>query len=208
MKKEDLKILKLLGKGKSGISYLADSPLGLVVFKEMHDEVVPYYEFNKNKVELELESYEVLSNSNLHIPELIAYNKDGNYLIKAYIEGKTITEKLIEAPLEENLLLEMLQLELELKKENINIDYFPSNFVTQNNTLYYVDYEHNPYLDEWNFSNWGIFYWLNRDGMTNYMKTNNIDSINLPGTGIPLKSDELQTAKNNIIQKFVNSLTL
>jgi hypothetical protein len=42
---------------------------------------------------------------------------------------------------------------------NLNIDYYPTNFIPQNNVLYYVDYECNVYSDEWNFENWGIKYW-------------------------------------------------
>ena len=33
-----------------------------------------------------------------------------------------------------------------------NIDYFPTNFILQGDTLYYIDYE-------WNFENWGCKYW-------------------------------------------------
>ena len=31
-----------------------------------------------------------------------------------------------------------------------HIDYFPTNFILQNGVLYYVDYECNNYMDEWN----------------------------------------------------------
>jgi hypothetical protein len=42
---------------------------------------------------------------------------------------------------------------------NTSIDYFPANFVVQNDALYYIDYECNDYMEEWNFENWGIRYW-------------------------------------------------
>ena len=42
---------------------------------------------------------------------------------------------------------------------NTNIDYFPTNFVLQDKILYYIDYECNDYMEEWNFENWGIKYW-------------------------------------------------
>ena len=42
---------------------------------------------------------------------------------------------------------------------NTNIDYFPTNFVVQEDKLYYIDYECNDYMEEWNFENWGIKYW-------------------------------------------------
>ena len=41
----------------------------------------------------------------------------------------------------------------------INIDYFPTNFVVRDSLIWYVDYECNPYCEEWNFENWGIRYW-------------------------------------------------
>jgi TP53 regulating kinase and related kinases len=205
MTRNELKIIKKIGKGKSGISFLAESPIGLVVLKEMHNEFIPYYQFNKNKVELELESYDLLSKFDFHIPKLIDYDIQKNYLIKEYIEGQTVTEKLIEAPLEDELILKVLQLELMLKKDNVNIDYFPSNFVIQDNTFFYIDYEHDPYSDEWNFSNWGIYYWLNREGMTNYMRTNDLSCINTPGTGKPLLTDKLENVRNSLIQHFHNT---
>ena len=40
-----------------------------------------------------------------------------------------------------------------------NIDYFPTNFIMQDGVLYYVDYECNKYMEEWNFENWGMKYW-------------------------------------------------
>ena len=41
----------------------------------------------------------------------------------------------------------------------LNIDYFPTNFIVQDNLIYYIDYECNQYMDEWNLENWGIKYW-------------------------------------------------
>jgi hypothetical protein len=40
-----------------------------------------------------------------------------------------------------------------------NIDYFPTNFVVNNGKLYYVDYECNDYMKQWNFENWGVKFW-------------------------------------------------
>ena len=41
----------------------------------------------------------------------------------------------------------------------LNIDYFPTNFVEQNGKLYYIDYECNGYMEQWDFEHWGIQYW-------------------------------------------------
>ena len=53
---------------------------------------------------------------------------------------------------------------------NINIDYFPTNFVLQNEVLYYIDYECNDYIDEWSFEKWGIKYWSKTPEFIKYAK--------------------------------------
>lgn len=41
---------------------------------------------------------------------------------------------------------------------NINIDYFQTNFIVKDEVLWYIDYECNEYMEQWNFENWGIKY--------------------------------------------------
>ena len=42
---------------------------------------------------------------------------------------------------------------------NLNIDYYPTNFVVQEGVLYYIDYECNQYMQQWDFEHWGCKYW-------------------------------------------------
>ena len=42
---------------------------------------------------------------------------------------------------------------------NLNIDYYPTNFVVQEGILYYIDYECNQYMQQWDFEHWGCKYW-------------------------------------------------
>ena len=51
-----------------------------------------------------------------------------------------------------------------------NIDYFPTNFVVQDGEIYYIDFECNEYMDEWNFENWGIKYWSKTPEFLQYVK--------------------------------------
>lgn len=37
--------------------------------------------------------------------------------------------------------------------------YYPTNFVPRGGTLYYIDYECNAYMEQWDFEHWGIQYW-------------------------------------------------
>ncbi len=62
---------------------------------------------------------------------------------------------------------EMAQL---AKNAGLNIDYFPTNFAVQNGLLYYIDFECNKYMDQWNFENWGIKYWSKTPEFEEYLK--------------------------------------
>ena len=50
------RILRLLGKGKGGYSYLAESDERQVVIKQIHHEPCDYYSFG-NKIEAELHDF-------------------------------------------------------------------------------------------------------------------------------------------------------
>ncbi len=92
----ELKIVEFLGRGKSGYSYLAEFGNQKLVFKLMHNEENPYYKFDKNKVELELKSYEILESITSNIPKLIDYSIDKNYLVKEFIDGKLASNAIAE----------------------------------------------------------------------------------------------------------------
>ena len=55
------------------------------------------------------------------------------------------------------------------KAAGLNIDYFPTNFVIRDGLLWYIDYECNSYMEEWNFENWGIRYWSRTPEFEEYL---------------------------------------
>lgn len=198
----DFQIIELLGKGKSGHSYLAFHAENRVVVKKMHQEEVSYYTFSKPKVTLELEAYQLLKETAIPIPELLAYNHEEQFIVKQFIPGQVVSEILCNGPLPEMLLIKLLEWEEQLKQHQINIDYFPTNFVLHNDELYYVDYEHNAYSDEYNFRNWGIYYWLNHKGFAAFVATGDSNYINIPGTGKPIANQELMNQRDQLIARF------
>ena len=52
---------------------------------------------------------------------------------------------------------------LECKKHNLNIDYYPTNFIVRDDELYYIDYECNEYDSKWDFESWGSKYWSKKN---------------------------------------------
>ena len=56
-----------------------------------------------------------------------------------------------------------------LYAHNTNIDYFPTNFVLQGEQLFYIDYECNGYMQQWDFEHWGIRYWTKTPELMDYL---------------------------------------
>lgn len=199
---EEIKIIKLLGKGKSGYSYLSEVGGRKVIFKQMHDEPCPYYNFSDNKVKLERKSYALLKEAGISIPELISYNEEKNFLIKEYIEGSDGIEYLASGSFDEKVICELFKISRILKSRNLNIDYFPANFVISSQGLSYIDYEVNPFDARWSLENWGVYFWANREGMRKYHADRNWRHIiENPNEGIPPK-DEFRAAAEDWILRF------
>ena len=91
-------------------------------------------------------------------------------IVKEYIAGDTVYELVLKDKLPENCLCQMKSMCDLLYKAKTNIDYFPTNFILRDGILYYVDYECNDYMEEWNFENWGIKYWSKTPEFLKYVK--------------------------------------
>ena len=166
---KEYKIIRLLGHGKGGYSYLAEIENQMVVLKQIHHEPCDYYSFG-NKIEAERSDYERLKNTGIRIPEMLAIDIGAERIVKEYIEGRTILERVrddISVDLYLNQVREMAEI---AKAAGINIDYFPTNFVVKNDLIWYIDYECNEYKDEWNFENWGIKYWSKTPEFEEHLK--------------------------------------
>ena len=151
-------ILRLLGKGKGGYSYLAERGGMRVVLKQIHHEPCDYYTFG-NKIEAERRDYGRLKDAGIRIPEMLAVDTEAERVLKEYIEGPTVFELVRDGLPVGAYRAQAREMAARAKAAGLNIDYFPTNFVVRDGMIWYVDYECNEYTDEWNFENWGSRYW-------------------------------------------------
>jgi len=174
-----VRIISSLGKGKSGYSHLVRNGQNKMVLKIMHDEENPFYSFGDDKLGPELRAYEILNGLDINLPRLLEYDRDRNYLLKRYIDGEVAGNVIAGGKINDEVLIFLFEMSETLTRKGFNIDYFPMNFViTPDNRLFYIDYEINPYSDEWNLLNWGIYYWINRKGMEAFLRTGDATFIN------------------------------
>ena len=153
------KLERMLGKGKGGYSYLAKQDNQEYVLKQIHHEPCDYYKFG-NKIEAERHDYQRLLNAGIRIPKMVDIDIEKEIIIKEYIDGPVIMDLVNDGVDVSEYISQVREMAELAKKVNLNIDYYPTNFVVRGGLLYYIDYECNEYMDEWNLDNWGMKYWV------------------------------------------------
>ena len=165
----EYRIIRLLGRGKGGYSYLAERGGECYVLKQIHHEPCDYYSFG-NKIEAERNDYRKLLQTRIRMPQMLDIDMENERVLKEYIDGPTIYDLVKNDAMEEKYIDQVRKMAQMVHSAGLNIDYFPTNFVVQNDEIFYIDYECNTYMEEWNFENWGIKYWSKTPEFIEYMK--------------------------------------
>lgn len=161
-------IVKLLGRGKGGYSYLAEKDDTEYVLKQIHHEPCDYYTFG-NKIEAERTDYYRLLAAGIPMPRMLDIDIPNERILKEYIDGPTIFELVKREEMKDSYFCQVRDMAEKAYAAGLNIDYFPTNFVVRDGLLYYIDYECNDYMDAWNFENWGITYWSKTPSFIDYV---------------------------------------
>ena len=74
-------VIKLLGKGKGGYSYLVTDGAAQYVLKQIHHEPCEYYAFG-DKLQSELRDYETLRKLGIPMPRLLAVDTPQERILK------------------------------------------------------------------------------------------------------------------------------
>lgn len=154
----EYQVLKLLGKGKGGYSYLVTDGQRQLVLKQIHHEPCDYYQFG-DKLASELRDYQRLRTLDIPMPELLEVDHAQERLLKTFIDGPTAMELILNGQMRREYIAQVEQMCGKLYLAGLNIDYFPTNFVLQDCVLYYIDFECNKYMEQWDFTHWGKQYW-------------------------------------------------
>lgn len=163
------RVIRLLGRGKGGYSYLVEKDGREYVLKQIHHEPCDYYTFG-NKLEAERNDYNRLMQTGIRMPGMLDVDTANERILKEYIHGPTIYELIKEDAMDERYLGQVREMAAAVRSAGLNIDYFPTNFVVQNGLIFYIDYECNGYMEAWNFENWGIRYWSKTEEFIAYME--------------------------------------
>ena len=164
---KDYAVIRLLGKGKGGYSYLVTDGTQEYVLKQIHHEPCDYYQFG-DKLASELRDYDRLQKVGIPMPKLLEIDKAQERILKEYIAGDTIDKLVKEDRMEDGFYWQMEDMCRLLYPAGLNIDYFPTNFVVREGKVYYIDFECNEYQQQWDFEHWGSQYWWKSDAFKDY----------------------------------------
>ena len=151
-------VLTLLGKGKGGYSYLVTDGEKQYVLKQIHHEPCDYYTFG-DKLVSELRDYDRLRAIGIPMPKLLEFDRERERILKEFIDGPTIDRLVLNEQMRPEYFGQIRAMCKKLYAAGTNIDYYPTNFVVQDGILYYIDFECNNYMEQWDFEHWGIHYW-------------------------------------------------
>ena len=121
-------VLRPLGKGKGGYSYLVTDGEREYVLKQIHHEPCEYYTFG-DKLQSELRDYETLRALGIPLPRLLAVDKAQEHLLKEYIAGPTVAELRESGRMDGRWTEQVRAMCAVLYPAGLNIDYYPTNFV-------------------------------------------------------------------------------
>ena len=120
---KEYKIVKLLGHGKGGYSYLAEREGKFYVLKQIHHEPCEYYSFG-NKIEAEQNDYNRLLQTGIRIPRMLDIDVANERILKSILTmNVTITWM--------NGILKIGGLSTGLRQRNLLIIWSSISYVTQ-----------------------------------------------------------------------------
>lgn len=152
-----------------GYSWLAELGGEFFVLKQIHHEPCDYYTFG-NKIEAEKNDYQRLLGAGITVPKMLDIDIGNERILKEYIDGPTVFDLVKNDLITEEHLSQVREMAQKAKAAGLNIDYFSTNFILQSGILWYIDYECNSYVEEWDFEHWGIKYWSKTPEFLNYME--------------------------------------
>lgn len=158
---EPFEVLRLLGKGKGGYSFLVRSqshPKTEYVLKQMHHEPMPFLQ-PTDKVQAEIRDYRRLRELGIRLPAMLDIDIAKERILKEYIDGPTIYDLVLTDQMDDSYVEQVREMARRLQARRLNIDYFPTNFVVEDGLVYYIDFECAAYTHERSFDGWGVTYW-------------------------------------------------
>lgn len=162
-------VIRLLGKGKGGYSWLVTDGEREYTLKQYHHEPCDFYHF-RNKMDDEIKGYERLKGIGIPVPELYDVDLEQEYLLKEYVQGDTVDRLIWLDKMEQGYSDQLKAMCERLYSANADIDYFPSNFVVRDGKLIYIDYDCCDYAEDWDFEHWGVRYWSKTPEFMKYVE--------------------------------------
>lgn len=116
-------VLRLLGKGNGGYSFLVRSqthPPVLYVLKQIHYGPYDYYQYD-DKMQAEIRDYRKLRELGVKLPAMLDIDLGHDRILKEYVDGPTIYELVLADQMQDDYLEQIRRLAKRLAAKRLNI---------------------------------------------------------------------------------------
>lgn len=193
---------RILGEGKSAVSWLytaLEGPGQITVkrYQTKDYNQIPHAE----ALDFELESWKRMAGSGIAVPRLRGFDREAYVLVKDFVPGTVLIDDVAQGTVEEDAFRQLFQMAGQLRKAGWHVDFYPANFVMSGGRLWCIDYEAHPYNAEWGLEEWGIWYWVNAEGIRTTLANPDAGVLNYPGTFKP-RREGLEVARNRLVEAY------
>ena len=167
---ERYEVLRLLGKGKGGYSFLVRSvahPSMEYVIKQFHRDPRRHHLY-EDTLQSEIRCYRRLRELGIRLPAMLDVDIDAQRILKEYIDGPTVYELVRSGGMKDDYVAQIRDMAKRLTSHRVAIDYFPTNFVVDNELIYYIDFECEDYTAERSFERRGEPFWARTEAFLAY----------------------------------------
>ncbi|WP_294729560.1 hypothetical protein [uncultured Faecalibaculum sp.] len=162
----DYKVVRRLPEGKAGSSWVVTDGERNYVLKEFDSELGSPAELTRAQ---KLGSQRLRA-AGIRVPALVDVDYARNRILREYIDGENAFALVLCRSVGDDIVLQLYDMSQRAESAGCNLDYFPTNFVLAKGQLWYVNYDANPFMEEWSLDNWGIQYWRQSPELELYLR--------------------------------------
>lgn len=193
---------RILGEGKSAVSLLytaldGSEQLTLKRYQTKDYNRIPH----AAALDFELASWSRMAASGIAVPQLRGFDRDAYVLVKDFVPGSVLIDEVARGTVPEEAFPLLFAMAGQLRRAGWHVDFYPANFVLCEGVLWCIDYEAHPYNAEWGLVEWGLWYWVNAEGIRVTLDNPDAGVLNYPGTFKP-RREGLESAWRRLVEAY------
>lgn len=133
------------------------------------------FEGDKEGFETTIKNQEIIKNCGITVPKIYLWDKNSMIFVTDYIEGKNCFDELCEKDLDEGVIECIFNTYWYCKKNRYAVDFDPSNFIYNNDKLYYIPFKVSNFDSKRDFLTRDLPFWFFTKDFVNFARSKKVD---------------------------------